>query len=451
MQHDGNATLTADRLLSAQPTTVPEARPYWHRPDPLTSAVRLDPEHANLQRHFPTSWRHLLKVKALIDCTSSFDVPKAFPRAEMDVWIRRLLLEAADELDAFARAEQTAGNSETARDAALLTSNLREFVITGVWVDYRISAPAPDRPWIYCGPLTTWAQRDTRMPLTLLVTTPLSREQAVVDQVTEAIPSIVRSTERVLGRPVVATCEAPGMYTTELLLVGGESGQGHKNFAHFLPLETPNGLVPNSPFTVIFANVHRERLRRCSIPLLERHTGAAVEIPVDDVLAASIAWFRCHDLGHFWRAEDYMNNAELHSALGGFDLMAIEETYADCLGVVCAAQLWDETALSVAYYAELLRYLSRDPHSFADSVAARLECGWLAESGMPLDLASTKQLAETAASLTVLAGTAHDLLWSADSSRLEHVRDLLSEGNQTALRLDTLFTDIPTDITYSVG
>ena len=429
---------------------LPTSRPFWHRPEPLTSVIQLDPGHGNLQRIFPESWRYLLKVKALLDCTAHLDVPGALDRTEFDTWTRQLLAETARALEAFAVAERATGNSEIATQGDDLAATVDAYARMGAWPDYTVYTPRAGMPWIYCGPLATWAERDTRMPLTLLVTEPDPVAQRAVDRMTASIPTIGQAVGDALGRPAVPVNGTPGMYATQLVLAGGESALGHKNFAHFMPLETPHGSV-DVPFTVIFANVHRERLIRCSLPLLRAELGVDTVWDPDAVLAASLAWFRCHDLGHFWRAINHTGRGSLTNVMRGFDLMALEESYADSLGVLCAAELWDAEYLAVAFYAELIRYLSRNASSFADSVAATLELGWLTQHGVLLEPPFAELAKRTAGCLTELVPLLHDALWTPGPPDMDSVQGALDVGQQEARHFSPLYHKMATDVNYTFG
>lgn len=427
------------------------SRPFWHRPEPLTSVVQLDPEHAALRRLFPASWRHLVKVKSLLDCTAHLDVPSGFDEAEHETWVRLLLRDTARVLTEFATAELSVGNTATARQGERLADNIASYAEFGVWSAYTVHTPEPEGPWIYCGPLSTWARRDTRMPLTLLVTASEPALQRVVDTVTESLPTVRATAGSALGVTAVPIKPMPGMYTQRLLLAGGESALGHKNFAHFVPLETPSGTVVDAPFTVVFANVHRERLARCSLALLRTELGGMAEYDLQAVLEASLAWFRCHDIGHFWRAAGYTERGGLADVLTDFELMALQETYADSLGVVCATELWDNKYLAVAFFAELLRYLSRNAATFADSIAATIEIGWLSEHGIGLTSMSADLARRASDCLTNLVPLLHDALWSERSPDLDTILRMVDVGQWHARRLGPLYGQIPTDIIYTFG
>jgi hypothetical protein len=132
--------------------------------------------------------------------------------------------------------------------------------------------------------------------------------------------------------------------------------------------------------------------------------------------------------------------------------MAIEETYADLLGLICAAELGDRKTLVVAFVAELMRYLSRDQGSFADSVAAAIEAGWLTNrtgDWRPFD----ENWCDTAVSeFRELVSRLHDVLWG--GTPVDTIPELVAAadtGRREAARRSSLFRRIPTDLIYTSG
>src|SRR5258708_5095815 len=76
--------------------------------------------------------------------------------------------------------------------------------------------------------------------------------------------------------------------------------------------------VEGPDFTVMFANIHAIRLRLCSAELLRKYVRVE-ERSDDEVLRASLTWFRGHDLAHFWRlADDAHDRGPAHSSLSAF-------------------------------------------------------------------------------------------------------------------------------------
>src|SRR5262249_50007491 len=230
----------------------------------------------------------------------------------------------------------------------------------------------------------------------------------------------------------------------------------HKNFAHFFPLETPGGSVTEGDFTVVFGNVHRARLAGCSLPMLDTLLDRRPNwsgFGVDDVLKASLAWFRCHDLGHFWRGDHRAPAPGPETdlpTLSGFVSMALEETYADVLGVLCARRVLDPELLNVAFGAELLRYLSRRMIDFADTVAATIEVGWFAQHGFPVLSASSKWLDTEGGA--ALSRTIHAAPWAhTDPAAVLELRNCLPEGRKLVEQLRPLHTSHPTDLIYTFG
>ena len=174
---------------------------------------------------------------------------------------------------------------------------------------------------------------------------------------------------------------------------------GIRIFAHFFPLLMPCATCAGPAFTVVFTNVQRERLSRCSLPLMKAvHTLINAEPmqpepacpTLDAALRASLIWFRCHDLGHFWRRVDWSQQRPnaADPALSAFEVMALEETYADMLGLLGAWRISDATESKAVFVAEMVRYLARVQAHFADSLAAAIEAGWLANHGLWLTAGS---------------------------------------------------------------
>ena len=206
-----------------------------------------------LQRHFPRSWQRLVRVKALFDGIASLDVPAAMSRAVHRRRIAPLLIAAAQELSQFAMADNS-GPGRTARAQARVAAyRLRLFAESGEWPPVILRPPGPGEPWMYCGPLNTWAMHATRTPLGFLLVSPRPDLQAEPGAVDANIGAIAAAP----GGPIrSANAIRPTMHVTDMLLTGGDSSAGHKHFAHFFPLETPAPSVDGPGFTVVFSNTH---------------------------------------------------------------------------------------------------------------------------------------------------------------------------------------------------
>ncbi|HEX5497178.1 MAG TPA: hypothetical protein VFX70_21655 [Mycobacteriales bacterium] len=468
-----------DARFRVDPTT-----PFWHRAEPAVRVLPVDPGFAELRRVFPTTWRALVAVKSRLDGLAMLT---SFPSAVnggrvagsagsagsgwldggRDHLVRQVAGEAAAILRAATSGERSSGRGRLADSVDRQAENLRGYADTGEWSPYLVDPPARDEPWIYCGPLSTWAPRETDMPLGLLVVRPEPDWQRSVDLVDEHLDAVRDAAAQAVGAPVCSTSATPAMFVGTLLLAGGEPSFGHKNFAHFFPLEAPGGAVAGVSFTLVFGNVHRARLAGCSLPLLDAFLGRSPGgsgFGVDDVLAASLTWFRCHDLGHFWRngripapdsglASGSTSGSDAGSGaptLNGFVSMALEETYADMMGALCARRVIDPGPLNVAFGAELLRYLSRSMVDFADSVAAAVEVGWFARAGLAMPSESPTWLdTETGATLI---RTVHAALWSrTDPAAAVELRDCLPAGRRLVERLGPLHASHPTDLVYTFG
>ncbi|WP_055589230.1 hypothetical protein [Peterkaempfera griseoplana] len=447
------AVLTRTPVLGVpvrQPTT---ASPYWHREQPLVAVTHVDPDHAGLREQFPRSWHHLVRLKGLIDGIAALEAPAAVGPALHLQRISPLLTAAAHELLQFAEAEQAEHSREAVAQARIAADRLLHYAFTQEWKPVVLRQPEPDRPWLYCGPLSTWAMHTVHSPLALLVVLPRADLQSEIEAVDARLPEIQPVVARVLGSGVKSVQQVnPTMQIADLLLAGGESRVGHKNFAHFFPLEAPGSTVDGSEFTVVFANVHTSRLERCSLKLLGRlQPSAAGQGDLDEVLRASLRWFRCHDLAHFWRRSVVDGSGRPAPGLTPFEQMTLEETYADVLGLLSAVSFFPTPSLGKAFIAELLRYLSRRHHHFADSGAAALAAGWLIESGISLPPTDAHWLDKAEPRLEELADCLHGALWDADPAHLDALRAALAVGVSFREDLTELFQLIPTDLDYIFG
>ncbi len=279
---------------------------------------------------------------------------------------------------------------------------------------------------------------------------PDADRQRVITDTDAAFATVTDLAGRALGGPARLCDEKPDMHIGELVLVGGESAFGHKNFAHFFPLETPGGSVLGRDFTVVFGNVFEERVGRCSVPLLRAALGNEPARHAPGRLVDSLlVWFRGHDFGHFWRRADRPDTgAAVREELGPFMAMALEETYADCHGVLTAAALSDRDDFGVAFCAEHIRYLSRRASDFADSVAATLELGWLGERGITLPAGSKAWLAQAEPAIAELIRTIHAVLWEGDRAGIDPLFDAIGAGQRAAARFEGSLASHPTDLSY---
>lgn len=436
------------------PIGVPtHRRPYWHRNEPLVAATRVDPDFTRLKRYFPDAWAHLARTKAIIDGVAALEAPATIPATMHLNHISPLLMAAALELNQFAATQQACGRELISTQARTSAERLRTYAQVGEWKQVELSPPPPDQPWLYCGPLSTWAMHTNHSGLGFLVLAPRADIQPVPDAVDaqrDAIQSLVID---ILGGPVRTVRPVwPTMQINDLLLAGGESAFGHKNFAHFFPLEAANSTILDAEFTTVFANIHSQRLRRCSLPLLDRYQGASAPADGAAILRASLTWFRCHDTAHFWRRVTPGGN-EAPSGLSPFEAMALEETYADTLGLLSAAVVSPDTRiLGRAFLAELFRYLSRHVHHFADSTAAALTIGWLHDRAVFPESGDDAWLDKSRAPLEELICTIHRVLWEGgDRDSTEDLRTALRGGLSFRDRVASLYEQIPTDLEYIFG
>lgn len=432
--------------------TPTDRKPYWHRDEPLLAVTHMDPGHARLRELFPSGWQHLARTKTVMDGIAALDVPFAVPETDHLEQIAPLLTLAASELEQFADSEASSAGQATAAQARVAADRLLAYAHTGEWKPITLSPPVADEPWLYCGPLNTWAMHKTRYAIGFLLTVLRPDLQPAVDWVDAHLTDIRTTAADTLAADAVrSTLEIrPIMLVADLVLAGGESAFGHKNFAHFFPLEAPNSTVLGAEFTVVFANIHNERLRRCSTALLDAYRGEPSSISLNAVLAASLRWFRCHDLAHFWRRDPGSDDLPMRG-LTDFETKILEEMYADTLGLACAASDGSAEGLGYAFTAELFRYLSRRHHHFADSAAAMMTIGWLHERGIFPEASDGQWLPEAGAVLAELIKIIHGVLWDADETGLEDLRSAHRTGMRFRDSLSDLFRSVPTDLAYTTG
>lgn len=173
----------------------------------------------------------------------------------------------------------------------------------------------------------------------------------------------LRSIERAFEPPIYSVCD--------LELVAGQAAVPPFHFASFLPEDEGERGITSK--TLVFQNLYLLRFVWISHRLAENALGEdrCDGAPhVADVVLPQ--WLRAHDMAH-----SYFDNVCRSSGLGDSLLHVIREVLADT--VADAAVLRggaDDGALAVII-GEKLRYARRDPAVFADSLAARLELGWL--------------------------------------------------------------------------
>jgi len=433
--------------------TPTHRRPYWHRDDALVAVTHVDPGFADLKRYFPHGWDYLVRIKAILDGIAALEAPAAVPATMHLNRIGPLLMDAALELSQFAATQKGHDRAAVATQARAAAERLRTYAHIGEWKLVELMPSPKDQPWLYCGPLNTWAMHTNHSGLGFLVLTPRPDLQSTPDTVDAHRDTIRSLVTDILGGPVRMVLPVwPTMQITDLLLAGGESAFGHKNFAHFFPLEAANSTVLDAKFTTVFANIHGSRLQRCSVPLLVRYEEKPAPADDEAILRASLAWFRCHDMAHFWRRASAPNDSA-RAEFTPFEAMALEETYADTLGLLGAAVVNpDGRALGYAYLAEMFRYLSRREHHFADSVAAALTIGWLHRGAVFPESGEDDWLERSKAPLAELVRTIHRVLWeNGDRDGIEAIRAALRTGLAFRDRLLALYRHVPTDLDYTFG
>ncbi|MFG3284535.1 hypothetical protein [Streptomyces sp. NPDC048111] len=433
-----------------RPTTQ---SPYWHRDEPVVAVARVDPEYARLREHFPQGWLHLVHAKSLFDGIAALDVPHV-PSERSQEQSLFLVRAAAQELVSFAELETTPGTEDAVAHALEVVARLDSYARTGTWEPITLRPPQPGSPWLYCGPIASWAMRTARRSIGFLVAAPAAGDlQEEVDMVTLRTDWVRERVAQILGGPVRSSEGVqPGMHVLDLLLSGGESAVGHKNFAHFFPLEAAGSRVQGPEFTVVFANIHRSRIQHCSLRLFREIQGRETETRLDGLVRNSLRWFRGHDLGHFWRKESVVGDGAPAEGLTAFELMGLEETYADVLGLLSARLFASDLHLSEAYRVELFRYLSRRHDHFADSTAAVLTAGWLRLHDVSLEPEPGRRwLMGAQHALGELAGALHRTLWEQDSSALPTLRAAIAAGSAYQRQFSDTFGTLPTDLSYTFG
>jgi len=207
---------------------------------------------ALLQRHFPRSWQSLVRVKALVDRIASLDAAAAMSQAVHQRRIAPLLVAAAQELSQFAMTDNSRPGGTARAQARVAAYRLRLFAESGEWPPVILRPPGPGEPWLYCGPLNTWAIHATRTPLGFLLVSPRPDLQAEPDANIDTDQAAIAAASG--GAIRSARDIRPTMHVTDMLLTSGDSSAGQKRFAHFFPLETPALPVDGPGFTVVFGN-----------------------------------------------------------------------------------------------------------------------------------------------------------------------------------------------------
>jgi hypothetical protein len=448
---------TRTPVLGLPVRTPSTESPYWHRRSPLLAVMHSDPGYTALRGLFPAGWAHLARVAACVDATAALESPRlADGVGAQPPDVSRLLHEAAAELLAFAAAEQ---NCPAAADAEVAADRLAHYAETLEWKPVRLTEPDANQAWLYCGPLSTWAMHRSRSQLAFLVAWPNPAMQREVDVVDARLPELRGVVSQTLQGAVKSVQSVkPTMWIMDLLLAAGDPRTGHKNFAHFFPLEGLDSFVEGAEFTVVLGNVYASRLEQCSLRLLDqvrqrwpvRQSAPPLREP-DDITRSVLRWFRCHDLAHFWRIATVSGCGTAAPGLADFERMVLDEAHADVLGLLCAKTVCDSSSLEQAFHAEMLRYLSRRCDHFADSAAAALEAGWLIEYGLAIAEASSHWLTEATPALRELVGCLHRALWQADPADLGKLRAALITGLSYQDKLGELFCMIPTDVDFTFG
>ena len=419
--------------------------PFWHRPAPAVAVVRLDPGYASLRSALPRAWESLVRVKYTLDALTAVARTPGPRRWSGGPFAMPFLDALAEDLEEVATAAPGLLLGHQAAEAAQAT---RAYRSTGTWPVTVLDQPVADQPWMHCGPLRPWATQESPQPLALFVGRPEASAQGSIDAVSEARPILEATVAEALGSAIPADRVIPEMLALDLLLVGGTAVCGHKNFAHFFPLEAPSGRTLENDFTVVFCDVHLERLVRCSLPLLAALSSRPIDIDPGTVARASLGWFRVHDMAHFWATDDVGRPGMADTR--SFEEMVLREALSDAIGVLGLAEVEDPAALGVAFSAEMLRYLSRNHHEFADTTAAALEAGWLATEGH-LEWGDPAHWLESARPSMARLARALRVVLDGSPGPVPALRRALEAGRHLVADWYGPLAHLPTDLEYSFG
>ncbi|MGY4101978.1 hypothetical protein ACW2Q0_20875 [Nocardia sp. R16R-3T] len=302
--------------------------------------------------------------------------------------------------------------------------------------------PDMRRPFFYCGPLATWAMRNRPNSISLLIAEPNPLAQTSIDAVSAAcrdFPGIVGDMTGAsvdYDRPIA---ELPVLYSYDLIYCAGESAVGHKNFAHFFPLEAGEVDIEGRNFTVVFANVVRERLanvtRRIDA-LRPRFCPGTQALETNHLLS----WFRAHDLGHFLRIPG-TEPETTRAVLTPFARACLDEAIADATGLLTSGTLIDPE-LPTLMMPEIWRYAARDNRHFADSAAATILLGYMCDAGV--EHIESGPLAD-------YLGHLLQAMYRPDPTSSALLRNWHHAGVMEVHRIRTWIDNQPTDHTYVIG
>lgn len=414
---------------------------FWHHDEPRLHLARLDPAHALLRTHFPHSWRHLVRVRALLDAAAVLDLPAAMlPDEQHFEQAAPLLRAAARELSEVAEKEQNTS-------ARLAADRLTAYTGSGRWqpAGAEPAGVGTDGPWVHVGPapaLSGTVGEDLpaepgRVPLCLLVAAPHGELQAEADALAARTDDLRGAAGEVLGEAVVDLAEGdPGIAVADLLLAGGVTPSGHGDL-------TP---LPSGP-VALFANVRRHRLRRAFASTPER-SADDLDASVRRSLRRSVA----HLAAHRWRRASLPGAGASASGLKGFEYAAFEEAYAVLLGTLAVAGAAGTSDALCDFVDELTPYTELPRQEAADTAAALLVIGRLRQShsawSRPLTLES---VAAARPALHSLVGSVHAALWEADVFALAEVRAAFAAGVRHRARVVAQESQPPEELGWTFG
>lgn len=446
-------------------TTTPYWTPEWA--EPLLFGIRLDPDYRNLVEYFgQDAVRHIQEAGTALTALAGVTYQRPiFP----------------DHVTASSRALLAAATSSLRRAAALFppvyswlsakfeesSTSLMQFAQTGEWPS-TIVDPPKDGLFFYCGALSTWHARDGKFPITLIIATESRQSQRAIDSVSAIYSWIPSEMSAGTGMDLDYKCkrsELPAMYAMDLIYVAGESLYGHKHFAHFFPLEVPNGAVENESFTVAFANILTSRVRNITRKI-DHYISPEMRRCEDLARSTHILmrWFRGHDLSHFISPADVQLDVHERREVSEYGRYMLEESIADAGGLLTLVGTGAATSDLCLVMAELHRYGSRSTKTFADSASAAVLFGHsilemksrrTPSTASPFDDVYTNWFVEDPdAARSFLAGHIRELmsaLYFQDSVAITNIGQWVEVGARYLGEFSAKLKNVPVDFHFIEG
>jgi hypothetical protein len=239
---------------------------------------------------------------------------------------------------------------------------------------------------VLCGTESTWSFRSTA-PLLSMSVFELDQRETEAHQLQLADKRWLTNTYRDrLAQPDLSLGPIPRYLVGDLLYVAGVGRSHPVHFARFLPADLGGASVGAPEATVTFRNVYGTRFNRISGRLFTEQFGRRPRGSAGLQRDLLLAWFRGHDIGHFWRLPKASVGATQPSAPDHRWAGALAEAFSDVCGFLALDALadGDDTYRRIAvdvFLAEALRYARRNSLAFDDSAAAVLELSVLLDDG----------------------------------------------------------------------